>query len=56
MIKRSLAQYSQAKQFLERALQLNPHFHVFYADLAKQTLSELSHAGSEDARSPNAAR
>jgi tetratricopeptide (TPR) repeat protein len=56
MIKCSLAQYSQAKELLGRALHLNPRFHVFYADLAKQTLTELSHPDGANRRSQDAAR
>jgi tetratricopeptide (TPR) repeat protein len=56
MIKRSLAQHSQAKDLLDHALRLNPHFHIFYADLAKRTLNDLSQPASADPRSKNAAR
>jgi tetratricopeptide (TPR) repeat protein len=31
-----------ARRFLERALRLNPHFHLFYADQAREMLAQLS--------------
>jgi tetratricopeptide (TPR) repeat protein len=41
MIDRALGQSSHAEELLSRAVSLNPHFHVFYGELAKQTLNEL---------------
>jgi len=59
MIYHSLGQDSDSGQFLSRALTANPHFHIFYADLARRTLDEIAHArnpglGNQDLRSSNA--
>jgi tetratricopeptide (TPR) repeat protein len=42
MIYYSLGNITQAKTYLERALALNPHFHLFHADVAKRTLDRLA--------------
>ena len=31
-----------SEQFLSRAMKANPHFHVFYADLASRTLDDIA--------------
>jgi tetratricopeptide (TPR) repeat protein len=41
MIYHRLGDIAQAKTYLERALALNPHFHLFHADVARHTLTEL---------------
>jgi Flp pilus assembly protein TadD len=41
MICHSLGKDSDAKDFLNRALKVNPHFHVFQADVASRTLEGL---------------
>jgi tetratricopeptide (TPR) repeat protein len=41
MIFHSLAKDSDAEDFLNRALKINPHFHVFQADIASRTLKGL---------------
>jgi tetratricopeptide (TPR) repeat protein len=41
MIYHRLGDVAQAKIYLERALALNPHFHLFHADVARHTLTEL---------------
>ena len=46
MIANRLGQTSQAKERLQTALSINPHFHVIYADVARQQLKTLdSQAG-----------
>jgi tetratricopeptide (TPR) repeat protein len=42
MIYYSLGNLTQAKTYLERALALNPHFHLFHADVARRTLDRLA--------------
>ncbi|HXW92083.1 MAG TPA: tetratricopeptide repeat protein [Terriglobales bacterium] len=42
MIAHSLGDDSDSRQFLSRALTANAHFHVFYADVARRTLDEIS--------------
>jgi tetratricopeptide (TPR) repeat protein len=45
MIYAGLGDAAQAKDFLRRALQTNPHFHPLHAEMARQTLARLdSHA------------
>jgi len=56
MIHRSLAQSSRAEEFLSRSLSLNPHFHIFYADTARQTLNDLSQQQIQALRANHAAR
>jgi tetratricopeptide (TPR) repeat protein len=41
MIYYGLGDITRAKTYLERALALNPHFHLFHADVARHTLTEL---------------
>jgi tetratricopeptide (TPR) repeat protein len=52
MIYHALGKNSEAAQFLSLALKMNPHFHVFYGDIASQTLDDISHA--HNLRSSNA--
>jgi tetratricopeptide (TPR) repeat protein len=54
MINHSLGKDSDSEQLLSRALKTNPHFHVFYADEANQTLDAIARSGSHDLRSSNA--
>jgi tetratricopeptide (TPR) repeat protein len=54
MIYYALAKDSDAKDFLNRALKTNPHFHVFYAEAAHRTLEEISQSRNRDLRSSNA--
>jgi tetratricopeptide (TPR) repeat protein len=42
MISSRLGQSTQAKERLQTALSINPHFHVIYADLARQQLKTLN--------------
>jgi tetratricopeptide (TPR) repeat protein len=42
MIYQRLGDNEKARDYLRRAIALNPHFHLFYADLAASTLQELS--------------
>jgi tetratricopeptide (TPR) repeat protein len=54
MIYHSLGRDADSEQFLSRALKANPHFHVFYADLASRTLDEIARSRNRDLRSSNA--
>jgi tetratricopeptide (TPR) repeat protein len=55
MIYHSLAQDSEAEDFLSLALKTNPHFHVFHAAAASRTLEDIqSHA--RDLRSSHVQR
>jgi predicted Zn-dependent protease len=54
MIYHSLGMDPDSEQFLSRALKANPHFHVFYADLASRTLDEIARSRNPDLRSSNA--
>ena len=42
MIYHTLGQDSDSQQFLSRALKANPHFHIFYADLASRTVADIA--------------
>ena len=42
MIYQRLGDSEKARDYLRRAIALNPQFHLFYADLARSTLQELS--------------
>jgi len=44
MIYHSLAKNSAAREFLSRALEANPHFHIFQAEVASRTLENLANA------------
>jgi len=54
MIYHSLAKDSTAEGFLSRALRTNPHFHIFYADVASRTLEDIAQSHNRDLRSDNA--
>jgi tetratricopeptide (TPR) repeat protein len=54
MIHHSLAKDSEAEAFLRRALTTNPHFHVFQAEVASQTLEEIAQSRNRYLRSSNA--
>jgi tetratricopeptide (TPR) repeat protein len=41
LIERRLGDWEAAREYLERALATNPHFHVIQADLARRALTEL---------------
>jgi hypothetical protein len=41
LIYHSLAEDSEAADFLTRALKTNPHFHVFQTEVARRTLEDL---------------
>jgi tetratricopeptide (TPR) repeat protein len=51
MIDHGLGRDSESEQLLGRALKANPHFHIFYADLARQTLEDIAKPGSYKLRS-----
>jgi tetratricopeptide (TPR) repeat protein len=55
MIYHSMDKDPEAEDFLSRALKLNPHFHVFQAELASQTLKDIAQS-HRDLRSSNAQR
>jgi tetratricopeptide (TPR) repeat protein len=42
MIYESLSEHESARDYLQRALALNPQFHLLYADAAQSTLQKLS--------------
>jgi tetratricopeptide (TPR) repeat protein len=46
MIHYRLGELAKAKEFLNRALATNPHFHVLFADQAADTLKEIDHSES----------
>jgi hypothetical protein len=56
MILHSMGLDSDAETSLRRALQVNPHFHVFYAETATRTLDDISTLRNQGLRSSNAAR
>jgi len=41
MIEHAQGNNRDARRYLEQALTLNPHFHVFYADQARRTLDSI---------------
>jgi len=41
MIYHRIGEAEKAKEYLRRALSTNPHFHIFYAEMAERTLKEL---------------
>ncbi len=51
MIDHALGQDGAAEELLSRALQISPHFHIFYADEANRTLNAI--ARGRQARSSN---
>ena len=56
MICHGLGKDLDAENFLTRALKTNPHFHVFFADVAARTLEEISRSRNQDLRSSHAGR
>ena len=44
MIHHRLGEKEKAREHLRRALSINPHFHIFFADNAKRTLVELENS------------
>ncbi len=54
MICHSLAKDSDAEDFLSRALKTNPHFHIFYAEVANGIVEKIARAHNRDLRSSNA--
>jgi tetratricopeptide (TPR) repeat protein len=56
MIYHSLAKDADAKDLLSRALKINPHFHVFQAEVATRTLEAVAQSQNQDLRSSNAQR
>jgi tetratricopeptide (TPR) repeat protein len=44
MIRHALGDDEQAQTYLERALRINPHFHIFYSDEADHTLKAIARA------------
>jgi tetratricopeptide (TPR) repeat protein len=54
MICHSLGKATDAQDFLNRALKINPHFHVLHAEVARLTLEDISEAQNRDLRSSNA--
>ena len=56
MIYHRLTKDSDARVFLSRALELNPTFHIFYADEARRTLEDIGRSRNQDLRSSNAQR
>jgi predicted Zn-dependent protease len=53
MIAHSLGADSDSQQLLSRALTTNAHFHVFYADVARRTLDEISRSPEHAMRTHN---
>src|SRR5580704_133254 len=41
------AEAAESKHYLERALALNPHFHIFYSETAAQTLARIENNTAE---------
>jgi tetratricopeptide (TPR) repeat protein len=54
MIYRSVGDNSSAEQYLKRALEINPHFSLFFPDVANQTLADVAHSRKPELRSSNA--
>ena len=52
MIEHAVGNDAAAQDDLRRALAANPHFHIFYAQLATETLDEISR--NQRMRSANA--
>jgi hypothetical protein len=56
MIYHNLSKDADAVDFLKRALQTNPNFHILDAEVAAHTLAEIRRSLSADSRSANAQR
>jgi hypothetical protein len=54
MICHRLGKDSDAEGFLKRALKMNSHFHIFYAEVAERTLEDIAQSQSRASRSSNA--
>jgi tetratricopeptide (TPR) repeat protein len=54
MIYHRLGKDSDAEGFLKRALKMNPHFHIFYAEVAERTLEDIAQSKNRLSRSSNA--
>ena len=46
MIHRDMGDTDGARDYLRRALAINPHFHIFYADAARRALEEMQTNGA----------
>jgi hypothetical protein len=44
MIYQRVGEKEKAREHLRRALSINPHFHIFFADNAKRALVELENS------------
>jgi tetratricopeptide (TPR) repeat protein len=53
MIYERAGDYAKAKEFLEKAVAINPRFHIFSADQANQVLARLKRQSSERPDAPN---
>jgi tetratricopeptide (TPR) repeat protein len=53
MIHHGLGELDKAKEFLNRALQTNPHFHVLFAEQAERILQQIDNAGARVAAHPS---
>jgi hypothetical protein len=53
MIDHAMARDFDAQDLLSRALKTSPHFHIFHAETAAQTLADISRT-RQDLRSSNA--
>ncbi len=56
MIRHALGQDADAREFLSRALKINPHFHIFQAEAARRTIEDIAQSRNRDARSNHAQR
>jgi tetratricopeptide (TPR) repeat protein len=54
VIDRAVGNNAEAEDFLRRALNTNPRFHIFHAETASQTLDEIARTRNRDLRSSNA--
>jgi tetratricopeptide (TPR) repeat protein len=54
MIYHSLGNDSDAQDYLTRASQANPHFHIYYSEMASQTLEDIARSHDQILRSKNA--
>ncbi len=53
MIHHGLGELDKGKEFLNRALQTNPHFHVLFAEQAERILQQIDNAGARVAAHPS---
>ncbi len=54
MIYHSVSKDSDAEDFLNQALKTNPQFHIFYAEMARRTLQDITQSRARNLRSSNA--